>query len=108
MPEAWLYRPRGQSMTIPDYEALMPPVLRKAPVGEMKIGEVVEQLADDLGRTQEERGQLLPSGRQTTFANRVPWANAYLKQAGLLEITRRAHFRISDRGRDVLAGNPAE
>jgi restriction system protein len=93
-------------MTIPDYEALMLPVLEKAADGEVKIGDVVEQLADQLNLTLEDRSHLLPSGRQTTFANRVHWAKTYLKQAGLLEITRRAHFRISDRGRAVLAGHP--
>jgi restriction system protein len=95
-----------RSMAIPDYESLMLPVLRSAAGGEVKIGDVVEQLADELGLTQDERAQLLPSGRQTTFANRVHWAKTYLKQAGLLEITRRAHFRISDRGGEVLASNP--
>ena len=93
-------------MTIPNYKSLMLPVLKRAAAGEVKIGDVVEQLVDDLGLTQEERAQLLPSGRQTTFANRVHWAKTYLKQAGLLEITRRAHFQISDRGQEVLASNP--
>lgn len=93
-------------MAIPDYESLMLPVLKKAAEGEIKVGDAVEQLASELGLTQDERSQLLPSGRQTTFANRVHWAKTYLKQAGLLDLTRRAHFAISDRGRDVLATNP--
>lgn len=49
---------------------------------------------------------LLPSGKQTILANRAHWAKTYLKQAGLVEITRRAYFRITDRGRSVLAENP--
>jgi restriction system protein len=48
----------------------------------------------------------LPSGRQTTFANRVHWAKSYLKQAGLLEATKRGYFRMSERGKQVLASNP--
>jgi len=49
---------------------------------------------------------LLPSKRQTTFANRVHWAKSYLGKAGLIELTRRAHFRITDPGRDLLAHPP--
>jgi restriction system protein len=84
----------------------MLPVLQKALQGEVRISDVVDQIADDLGLSVEERGQLLPSGRQTTFANRVNWAKSYLGKAGLIELTRRAHFQITDRGRDVLAENP--
>src|SRR3954454_17832611 len=47
-----------------------------------------------------------PNGKGTTFASRVSWARTYLMQAGLLEATRRAHFRITDRGRAVLARGP--
>src|SRR5690242_1867586 len=65
------------------------------------------QLARDFQLTEEERQQLLPSGKQTTFANRVHWAKTYLGQAGLLEATKRAHFRITDRGRKVLAQGPS-
>ena len=49
---------------------------------------------------------MLPSGRQPIFNNRVHWAKTYLAQAKLLEITRRAHFRITDRGLKVLSTNP--
>jgi restriction system protein len=50
---------------------------------------------------------LLPSGKQTTLANRVHWAKTFLSQAVLLEATKRAHFRITERGRKVLAEGPA-
>jgi restriction system protein len=48
----------------------------------------------------------LPSGKQTTFANRVNWAKSYLGKAGLIRLTRRAHFEISERGQTVLANPP--
>ena len=48
----------------------------------------------------------MPSGRQTTFANRVHWAKSYLGKAGLVELTKRAHFQITDRGRQVLTAPP--
>jgi restriction system protein len=93
-------------MPIPDYQSLMLPLLRAAGLGEAKIGEVVMALATQLALTSEERAELLPSGKQTLFANRVHWAKTYLVKSGLLEGTRRGYFQITARGKDVLASNP--
>ncbi|WP_166141657.1 restriction endonuclease [Methylosinus sp. RM1] len=93
-------------MAIPDYQSLMLPVLSAASLGEARIGDVVERVAESLALTAEERAQLLPSGRQTLFANRVHWAKTYLNKAGLVEITRRGHFTITDRGKRALQSNP--
>nr|WP_249209346.1 restriction endonuclease [Magnetospirillum sulfuroxidans] len=84
----------------------MLPVLRVAAEGEQRISDVVARLAGEFALSPEERSTLLPSGRQTTFANRVHWAKSYLGKAGLIELTRRAHFRITDRGREVLVSAP--
>ena len=93
---------------IPDYQSLMLPLLRLAADGrEHRISDVIEPLGKQLGLTQAEFDAMLPSGRQPVFNNRVHWAKTYLAQAKLLEITRRAHFRITDRGREVLHENPA-
>jgi restriction system protein len=73
---------------IPDFQSLMLPVLRAARSGEVRIGAVVQTLADDLALSEEARTALLPSGQQTTFGNRVHWAKAYLAKAGLVENTR--------------------
>jgi restriction system protein len=88
---------------IPDYQSLMRPVLACAATGETRIGDAVEHLADKLGLTPEERAELLPSGKQSRFANRVNWAKAYLAKAGLVENTRRGYFRITPRGQAALA-----
>ncbi len=93
-------------MAVPDYQSLMVHVLSAAVDGEVRIGDVVERLAEQLGLTPEERAELLPSGKQTLFANRVHWAKTYLSKAGLIELTRRAYFRITDRGRQVMASRP--
>ena len=94
-------------MPIPDYQTLMLPVLQLASDGEEhSLREAVEQLAGTFKLTDEERLDLLPSGRQPTFDNRVGWARTYLKKAGLLHATRRGHFKISDRGREALAAKP--
>ncbi len=92
---------------IPDYQTLMRPVLECASSGDARISEVVELLAKKFGLTSEERAELLPSGKQTRFANRVNWAKSYLKQSGLVEITGRGRFSITDRGRAALADKMA-
>ena len=86
----------------------MLPVLRVAAVKneEVRISDVVAKLAEGFALTSDELSQLLPSGKQTTFSNRVHWAKSYLGKAGLVELTKRAHFRITDRGREVLAAPP--
>ncbi len=94
-------------MTIPDFQTLMLPVLRSSAMGEVRISDVVQSLADQFELTEEERSELLPSGKQTTFANRVHWAKSYLGKAGLVELTRRGHFHITNRGREILANPPA-
>ena len=88
---------------IPDYQTLMRPVLLCASAGETKISDAVERLAETLGLTADERAQLLPSGKQTMFANRVHWAKTYLVKAGLAEGTRRGYYRITPRGQAALA-----
>jgi restriction system protein len=93
-------------MAIPDYQTLMLPVLQVAASGEVNIQDCIALLAQRLGLSEEERAQLLPSGKQTVFANRVHWAKTYLVHAGLLEMTRRAHFKAAQRGIDVLAKRP--
>lgn len=94
-------------MSIPDYQSLMLPVLVASAEGEVRISQVVEQLADHLGLSTEERSELLSSGKQTVFSNRVHWAKTYLNKARLVEITRRGHFKITARGQEVLRSKPS-
>lgn len=95
-------------MTVPDFQSVMLPMLRSCADGrERSLARAREELAREFGLTQEDQDELLPSGRQGLWANRVAWANTYLRQAGLLESTRRGHFRITARGLEVL-GNPPD
>ncbi|WP_397542343.1 restriction endonuclease [Roseovarius salis] len=91
---------------IPDYQSLMKPVLELAASGEMKISDAVTRLEKTFRLSDQEKAELLPSGKQTRFANRVHWARSYLKQAGLVRNTRRGHFEITDEGRRALQENP--
>jgi len=84
----------------------MLPVLSAASGGEIRIGDIVGRLAEQLGLTTDERTELLPSGKQTIFANRVHWAKTYLGKAGLIEITKRGYFKITTRGEQILSQRP--
>lgn len=88
---------------IPDYETLMRPVLEYSSADVVSISDTVEALSVQFKLTAEEKAELLPSKKQTRFANRVNWAKSYLKQAGLVAITGRGLYKATDSGRDVLA-----
>lgn len=95
-------------MPIPDYQTLMLPLLRFAGDGnDHTTREAVEVLANEFQLTPAERNELLASGQQAIFNNRVGWANSYLKKAGLLESPRRGALRITARGKQILGDNPA-
>lgn len=94
-------------MPIPDFQTVMLPFLEFASDGEEHtIRDANNHLAHTFDLTDDETKQLIPSGRQPTFYNRVSWAKIYLQQAGLLISPRRACFQITERGRQVLASKP--
>jgi len=94
-------------MGIPDYQSIMLPLLKLAGDGEIhKFRATVEDLVLHFNLTPEERKELLPSGKQPTFDNRVGWARTYMTKAGLLKSPKRGLFQITDRGKDVLSKNP--
>lgn len=94
-------------MAVPDYQSIMLPLLEISADGkEHRLSEVIETLAGQFNLTDQERKELLPSGRQAKFDNRVGWARTYMKKAGLLESTGRGKLRITQRGIDVLKSNP--
>jgi restriction system protein len=94
-------------MTIPDFQSLMLPLLRYlADDKERRFCELIDQLTHEFSLTEAERRELLPSGQQPVFDNRVGWARTYLKKAGLLESPRRGWVRITQRGLGVLKQPP--
>ncbi len=93
-------------ITIPDYQSLLLPFLKHLSDGkEHTKQEMIELLAADFKLTPAEREELLPSGRQRIFDNRVGWARTYLKKALLLQSPARGSYTITDRGRQVLSEN---
>jgi len=94
-------------MAIPDYQSCMLPLLEfLGDQNEHSLRETIDHLATYFKLTTDELKQLLPSGQQAVFDNRVTWARTYLKQAGLLEPTRRGYFQITPRGLEVLKQKP--
>ena len=90
-------------MPVPDYQSFMVPLLELAEdKEEHTIKDAYRELSDTLGLSDQDRSELLPSGRQETYKNRIGWARTYLSKAGLLENTKRGCFRITDRGIDEL------
>ncbi|MDX9973127.1 MAG: restriction endonuclease [FCB group bacterium] len=90
-------------MEIPDFQSIMLPLLRFASDRqEHSLRETIEALAEVFHLAQAEREQLLPSGRQPIFDNRVGWASSYLRKAGLIESPRRGVLVLTEQGQKVL------
>ena len=94
-------------MAIPDYQSIMLPLLELAGDQEThQVRDAVDSLAQHFGLMDEEKQELIPSGKVSRFHNNVTWARTYMKKAGLLEDPKRGQFRITQRGREVLADKP--
>lgn len=88
------------TMTIPDYQTVMLPLLRfLSDKQERPMAQVVEAMAAEFKLSPDDRQRLLPSGASTFIGSRVGWARTYLKKAGLVELPRRGTVRITAQGR---------
>lgn len=96
-------------MPIPDFQTIMLPFMQHIADGqEHTTTEIHDGLAKLFTLTDEEANQYLPSGNQKIFYNRVFWAKAHLKMAGLIENIKRGHFKITQLGKDALDKKPKE
>jgi restriction system protein len=94
---------------IPDFQTIMLPLLKKLnDKEEHHFRDLIEVLAEEFKLNEDERKELLPSGQQPIFDNRVGWARTYLKKAGLIDSPKRGISKITNRGIDVLKQNPKE
>jgi restriction system protein len=93
-------------MPVPDFQSLMLPLMKFAGDGnEHTTSETIETLAQQFGLGEDDRDEMLPSGKQRKFDNRVNWTKTYLQKALLLSSTGRSRFRITERGITVLSGS---
>jgi restriction system protein len=94
-------------VAVPDFQTIMRPLLELHSDGqEHEIGITRTALAERFELSEQDRSERIPSGRVTTLQNRVGWAATYLYRTGLLERPRRAHYRITPRGEEMLAAYP--
>jgi restriction system protein len=94
-------------MAIPDFQTIMLPFLKIAgDEKEHSKREANDKLAAYFKLNESELKEMLPSGKQELFDNRVGWTRTYLKKAGLIDTTRRGYFCITQRGQDLLKQNP--
>ena len=67
-------------MTIPTFQEITLPLLKVASDGKVHVlSDVRKVLAAHFGLSSAEEEELLPSGRQGRFANRVAWAKVYMR-----------------------------
>ena len=95
-------------MAVPDFQSLMMPVLIATANGEITSSDLRDRVAQSLQLTGADLSEMLPSGRQTTFANRTAWANVFLQRAGLIEKTSRGVYRATQMGLNILTEKPAK
>ena len=85
-------------MPIPDFQSIMLPLLKFLSDSEEHTNqEAVDSLAVEFGLSEEDLGEMLPSGTQPVFVNRFGWAKSHMKMAGLVEAPHRADIKITDR-----------
>src|SRR5690348_7392726 len=94
-------------MAVPDFQSWFMPLLKRLADGkDHGMSELYQVLADDMELSEGDRGQLLTSGKQLVYENRIGWARTYMKKAGLIDSPSRGVIRITDRGHSVLAKPP--
>jgi len=94
-------------MALPGFQSFMLPLLEELlSSGELKVADLREKMRKRFDLQPEDVSQLLSSGRQTVFVNRVAWALVYLKQAQLISSPARATYRITNRGKELLQDPP--
>jgi restriction system protein len=92
---------------IPDFQTIMLPLLKQLKDGkDYQAAELTELIAKKFNVTEDEKKKLVPCGKNYVFRNRVEWARAHLKKAGLVDNFKRGYYRITERGLNVLKQNP--
>lgn len=94
-------------MAILDYQNWYLPLLKRLADGQPhKMLDLYEELAVDLKLTEADRREMLPSGKETRYKNRIRWARRNLKKARLLDSPGIGSCCITTRGKQVLGSNP--
>jgi len=97
-------------MAIPTFQMVMFPLMKFCAENpqEHRMDELIEVIIKYFKLTEEEKNKLLPSGKQEIINNRVGWARAHLKIAGLLEDPKRGYVKITQLGTNTMSKNPQD
>ena len=95
-------------MAIPTFQMVMLPLMKYCAENpqEHRMDDLIEIMIKYFNLTEEERSQLLPSGKQEIIYNRVGWARSHLKIAGLLDDPKRGYVKITQLGINTMKKNP--
>jgi restriction system protein len=95
-------------MAVPAFYVFMRPVLETLSNGtDFSFKELTSTIASATALSPDDQAELLPSKTQTKFHNRVRWALSYLRQAKLVESSKKGVYGITERGRRFLEGAPS-
>ena len=93
-------------MAVPKFFEFFQAFLKAVSDGELHSAkDVRNNIANSMKLTEEDVAEMLPSGTQRTFDNRVAWARTYLDKAGLIETPMRGKYHITEEGIRALASN---
>ena len=93
-------------MAVPKFFEFFEAFLKAVSDGELHSAkDVRNNIANSMKLTEEDLAEMLPSGTQRTFDNRVAWARTYLDKAGLIETPMRGKYHITEEGIRALASN---
>ncbi|MCB1257690.1 MAG: restriction endonuclease [Microthrixaceae bacterium] len=92
---------------MPTWEGFMIPVLSILSNGDEKTTrEIRNSVSDLVGLTDDQRTEMLPSGRVTRTADRISWAIHFLNRVEAIQRPRRATYVITERGMALLSSHP--
>jgi restriction system protein len=95
-------------MPIPEFNEIKAPALRffSENVALHEVSELYDVLGKHFHLTEAELNEVLPSGKQRRWHNRVTWACYDLFRAGLLDRPNRGLYVVTDAGKKVAEQNP--
>ena len=94
-------------MPVPDFQSLMLPILKALSHTDETTNTVIRnRVATSEGLSEDDTSELLPSGKQSIFTNRVAWALSHMVRAELVKRARRGVYSLSPAGRKLLSNDP--
>ena len=95
-------------MAIPDFQSIMLPVLKLlGDKKEYQSKEIKDYICKEFKLTEKEMEEKLPSSNSISLiSNRVAWAEAHMKMAGIIESPKRGVYKITNDGISVLKKPP--